>query len=153
MTAPTVPTPHDPSRQSDRRSKSSPSARNPASIPPGVSKLPARGSESFAMRLFGPPEPRRITRQTLTGNAPGSSRLRWGSNRVAVGATGCSGSNRVSTPAQTLYDGGGANLGRQRLGIRHDRQNQPYHRARGRRGNAHALVLAKGPASGGEPAV
>src|SRR6202034_1164768 len=103
MTAPTVPTPHDPSRQSDRRSKSSSSARKPVSRPPAsVSKLPARWSESLAMRLFGPPEPRRITRQTLTGNAPASSRSR-------------AGTNRVSTPAQTLYDGGGANRDRQRL--------------------------------------
>jgi hypothetical protein len=53
-------------------------------------------SESLAMRLFGPPEPRRITRQTLTGNAPASSNPRPDGNRV-------------STPAQTLYDGGGAN--------------------------------------------
>ncbi len=99
MTAPTAPTPHDPSRHSDRRSNWSSSAKKPVSRPPAssVSKLRARLSESLAMRLFGPPEPRRITRQTLTGNAPASSPPR-------------SGSNRVSTPAQTLYDGGGANL-------------------------------------------
>src|ERR1700723_1224169 len=107
MTQPTAPTPQDPSRQSDRRSKSSSSARKPVSSPPAssVSKLPARLSESFAMRLFGPPEPRRITRQTLTGNPSASSHPRPG-QQVA-------GRNRVSTPAQTLYDGGGADLCRQ----------------------------------------
>ena len=56
MTAPTAPTPHDPSRHSARRSSSSSSAKKPVSTPPvfSVSKPPARWSVFFCHTSIRP---------------------------------------------------------------------------------------------------
>ena len=71
-TALTATAPQDASLSSERRSKSSSSAKSPASTPPefSVSKPPARWMGCFAIGILRPPKARRITPRTLTGNGP-----------------------------------------------------------------------------------
>ena len=112
------PAPHDPSRHSARRSNSSSSAKNPLSKPPvfSVSKLPARWSGSLChTTLSALLRPRRITRQTLTGNAPPIL------NPAAIAGW------RIGFPctAKTLYDGGGSYRPRNYRDS-DDRSNQPH---------------------------
>ena len=102
---------HDDSTDRANAPRSEPPQRSPVEFDPPRPKSRSSGRRYLRSRscgpdcrnpspcdFFGPPEPRRITRQTLTGNPP-----------PHPSRPGCAGSNRVSTPAKTLYDGGGAN--------------------------------------------
>ncbi|WP_370196248.1 hypothetical protein [Bradyrhizobium elkanii] len=70
VTAPTAATPHEPSRHSMRRSRASSSAKKPVVF--SVSNSAARLSRSLAKARLALLKARRITRQRLTGNGPGT---------------------------------------------------------------------------------